>query len=134
MGMAADKPVADKPAAGVDAACDESSMEFDPVSDQAVLATLRSSESVAGRIRRIGLNYRHSTRAGRVVFGHRPVTSSTFGNEICVPGRKSLKSISGLYCCKSQMGTFALRCVMLQSESPCRAIYTSVPAMRCEAK
>ena len=49
-------------------------------------------------------------------------TSSTFGSEICVPGRKSLKSRSGLYCCSSQTGTFTLRCVMLQSESPRRAI------------
>ena len=53
--------------------------------------------------------------------GHRPETSSTFGSEICVPGRKSLKSSSGLYCCNNQIGTFTLRCVMFQSESPRRA-------------
>jgi len=95
-------------------------------------ASSRGSVMSAGS--RIAANYRHTGFQPRVCRVHNAETSSTWGSEIWVPGRKFLKSRSGLYCCNSHTGTFSDRFVMLQSESPRRAIYTSVPVMRCEAK
>src|SRR3984885_7514980 len=71
---------------------------------------------------RIGLNYRHAGFQPRACRVHRDETSSTFGSEICVPGRRLPKSRSGLYCCNSPPGPFSDFCVILHGGPPGGAI------------